>query len=172
MSSKNPFTAVENDEQSEKAKPAQKLEQRENQRSNGRDQPPKQQGGSTDLERVEELEKEVEELRDRVEEAEPPEPDFDCKNPSCEGFAVEEVEPGHIVTRSKLIGSSTCPKVLNCPRCGESMKCSDLLSKDEQKGRFGQKPPISNNKSAGRALREKFDEKDRGEVLEEADSKQ
>lgn len=172
MSSKNPFTTAENGEQSGKTKSVQKPEQRENQQPNGRDQPPKQQDRSVDLERVEELEKEIEELRDRVEEAEPPEPDFGCANPSCEGFAVEEVEPAHVVTRKKLIGSSTCPKVLNCPRCGESMKCSDLLSVEEQKARYGSMPPISNNKSAGRALREKFEENGQGDVLEEADSKQ
>jgi hypothetical protein len=167
MSSKNPFTAAEKGEQSGKKQ----ANQQTNPQPVEGGQSPQQPVESADPERVDELEKELEDLRDRVEDAEPPVPDFDCSNDSCEGFAVEEIQPGHIVTKNKLIGSSTFPKMVYCPRCGERMKCSELFSKEEQKGRFGQKPPISNNKSAGRALREVVEKEDREEVLEKADSK-
>lgn len=168
MSSKNPFTAAENGEQSGKKQ----ANQQTNQQAVEGGQSPQQGAQSVGVDRVEELEKEVEKLRDRVEEAEPPEPDLECSNGSCEGFAFEEVQPGHIVTRGKLIGSSTLPKLVYCPRCGERMSTSDLYSKSEQKTRGGEKPLFSNDKAAGRAMREEMEKEGRKQVLEKADSEE
>lgn len=167
MSSKNPFTAAENGEQSGKKQAGQQTSQR----SGGSDQPPQQGVQSADLERVEELEEEVEELRERVEEAESPEPDYECANSYCEGFALEEASAENFVTKKYLFGADNLPHVVICPRCGEEMESSDVVPKEEQQAKYSSIPKISSNDNAGREIRDRLNSEDRAEVLEEAESK-
>jgi len=151
------LTAEGDGEQSGSTETAQQADRQ----TSGFNQPTQQRGETVDPDRVDELEKEVEELRERLEDSEPPEPDFECANADCEGFAIEELEPEHVKTQKKIGASNTVPKVIICPRCGEKMKCSELVD-----GSI-----FTTNEMAGKEIRDRFEEHDCGEVLEEADSK-
>lgn len=120
------------------------------------------------------MKRELRELRDEVKELrgamepEPPEPEYECSGGECEGFALEEVGAEEVTTKSSLLGNSTRPERVGCPRCGEEMSVEEFVPKEEQQTRGGTKPLVSNRSSAERGLEQRFEEEGRKNVLRRA----
>jgi hypothetical protein len=170
MSERNPFTKADDEERNDHDGGQQwEAPQREPH--------PAESGEGFEHDRgedVSELKDEIRDLREEVEklhgeeEDEPPEPDFECTGDGCDGFAVEEAEAEHVTTKKSLLGENTRPVEVECPRCGEEMEVQQFVPKEEQVSSAGDTPLIANQSAAGRAVRERFQEEDREEVLEEA----
>lgn len=158
MSSSNPFKSVESPEKPPEETPEPTPE--------------------VDPARVEELEEQVTVLEEQLAEVESeeaeeskPEPDYTCTGEACEGFAVEEIEPEHVTTQKTLLGDDNRPKRVTCPHCGEEIRAQKLVPKGEQRTEGGGTPLMSNDKAAGKKIRDDFENAEREDVLEEAESR-
>jgi len=160
MSSSNPFKSVESHEEQPEETP--------------------EPSPAVDPARVEELEEQVTMLEEQLAEAraesddggEPkPDPDYECSGENCDGFAVEEIEPENVTTQKTLTGDNNSPKRVECPNCGETVRSKEIVPKGEQKTKGGGSPVISNDRAAGKKVREDFEDAEREDVLEEAESR-
>jgi hypothetical protein len=159
MSSNNPLKTVESPEKQREESPGEPPEPRRN----------------VDPARVEELEDQVAALEEQLAgvegdgedaEEEKPEPDYKCSGEDCEGFAAEEPEPEHVTTRKD---DGDRPKKVECPRCGEKHQVKKIVPKKEQRAMLGLPVVKSNDKAAGKKVREDFENAGRKDVLEEAE---
>lgn len=175
MNKRNPFKTAEGDESTDQREaPQREPAQRE------REQQERNKGYERGRRReMADLKDEIRDLRSEMRklyreegpgEEDRPEPDFECTGEGCDGWAVEETEPEHVTTKKKLIGENTRPVAVECPRCGEQMQVRDFVEKADQKSGAGGTPLVANQSAAGRAVQERFEEADRREVLEEAES--
>ena len=173
MSKRNPFKTAEGDERdSQREAPQREPAEREREQWERSEEYERNR-----REEVADLKDEIRGLRSEVrklhgeeepEEEDRPEPDFECSGEECDGWAVEEIELEHVTTKKKLIGSSTRPVAVECPRCGEEMEAQEFVPEGERKSSVGEF--VGQQAPAGRALRDRFEEADRREVLEEAES--
>jgi hypothetical protein len=167
MSSNSPFKSVESSEEPPEESSEEPPEPK-----------PAEPRAAVDPARVEELEQQVTTLEEKLAEAEgedgeesEPDPDYDCSGEDCEGFAVEEIESEHVTTEKKILNDNNRPMRLECPHCGEEVSVKRVVPKGEQKTTGGGSPVVSNKESAGRKVREDFEEADQEDVLDEADSR-
>ena len=167
MSSNSPFKSVESSEEPSEESSEEPPEPK-----------PAEPRAAVDPARVEELEQQVTTLEEKLAEAEgedgeesKPDPDYDCSGEDCEGFAVEEIESEHVTTEKKILNDNNRPMRLECPHCGEEVSVKRVVPKGEQKTAGGGSPVVSNKESAGRKVREDFEEAGKEDVLDEADSR-